>query len=339
MWRCPDALRGPKESMTKRIARIATATLVAFAACGAGAPHAEHFPVRVVKIMVGYPPGSSADILTRIYAQKLSERFAQQFVIENRPGASGGIAAEATIRAAGDGYTLLMATVSNSIGASAHRNIKYSLTDDFAALALVAEAPNILVAQPSFGANSVTELVALAKAHPNQVLYGSAGTGSSPHLAGELFNYLSGAGLVHVPYRGVPAALVDLLGGRLAVVFATAPAVAGYIADGRLKALASTSSKRASLASDVPTMAEAGLAGYETSIWYGFLAPRGTPTAICETLADALIAINAQPDVQSQLGANGAEPLTLKLDAFAAFIRDDIKKMKVIVDYAGISLE
>lgn len=297
------------------------------------------YPSRIVKVLVGYPPGSSADILTRIYAQRLSEQFGQQFITENRPGASGGLAAEAAIHAPADGYTLLVGTVSNTIGASALKNVRYSFADDLAAIALVANAPNILVVPPSLGVGSVMELVAFAKARRQQVLYGSAGIGSSPHLAGELFNYLSGAGLVHVPYRGIPAALVDLLGGRLAAVFATAPAVAGYIADGRLKALATTTSKRAGLAPNVPTMAEAGLDGYDTAIWYGVLAPKDTPDNIRASLADALLAANARPDVQAQLAANGAEPRELKLDAFAAFIREDIKKMKVVVDYAGISLD
>ncbi len=327
------------EHMPNSTVAMVGAVLIASAVWSGTAARAEPYPTRVVKILVGFPPGSSADILSRIYAQKFSERFGQQFVTENRPGASGAIAAEAITHAEADGYTLLLGTASNSIGASALKNIRFNFGDDFAPIALVADAPNILVVQPSLGINTVKELIAFAQAHPGQVLYGSAGTGSSPHLAGELFNYLSGAGLRHVPYRGNPAALVDLLGGRLAAVFATAPTVAGYIADGRLKALAVTTSKRANLAPDVPTMAEAGLAGYDAAIWYGFLAPKGTPIDIRSSLADALVAANALPDVQSQLAANGAEPLALTLDAFAAFIRDDIKNMKVIVDYAGISLE
>jgi tripartite-type tricarboxylate transporter receptor subunit TctC len=185
----------------------------------------------------------------------------------------------------------------------------------------------------------VKDLVARAKTSPGSVLYGSAGNGSGTHLAGELFNYLTGARLVHVPYRGIPPALVDLLGGRLAAVFATAPTVAGYMADGRLKALAASTAERSRLAPDVPTMAEAGVAGYETALWYGVVAPRGTPRHIRASVADVLITANALPDVQAQLAANGAEPLGLRLDAFTAFIRDDIKRMKIVVDYAGISVE
>jgi len=185
----------------------------------------------------------------------------------------------------------------------------------------------------------VNALLARAKTSPGSVFYGSAGNGSGTHLVGELFNYLTGAKLVHVPYRGIPPALVDLLGGRLAAVFATAPTVAGYMADGRLTALAVSTAARSRLAREVPTMAEAGIAGYETALWYGVVAPKGTARDIRAAVADVLIAANALPHVQSQLAANGAEPLGLRLDAFAAFIRDDIRRMKVVVDYAGISVE
>jgi tripartite-type tricarboxylate transporter receptor subunit TctC len=290
-----------------------------------------------VKILVGFVPGSSADILARIYGQKLADRFGQQFVVDNRAGAGGSLAAEAAVHAEPDGYTLFMSTNANTFGQSALKNVKFNFGDDLDAVALVASAPSILVVNPSLRIASVKDLIARAKAGP--VFYGSAGNGSGTHLAGELFNYLSGVRLVHVPYRGIPPALVDLLGGRLAAVFATAPTVAGYMADGRLKALAASTAERSRLAPDVPTMAEAGLPGYETALWYGVVAPKGTARDIRAAVADALVAANALPDVQAQLAANGAEPLGLRLDAFAAFIRDDIKRMKVVVDYEGISVE
>jgi len=326
--------------MGDRIARLAIATLVAFACLGIPGGHAQStYPNRVVKILVGFVAGSSVDILSRIYAMKLAGRLGQQFVVDNRAGAGGSLAAEAAVHAEPDGYTLLMATNANTFGQSALKNVKFNFGDDLEAVALVASAPDILVVNPSLGISSVTELIALARAHPGGVLYGSAGNGSGTHLAGELFNYTSGVKLVHVPYRGIPPALVDLLGGRLAAVFATAPTVAGYIADGRLVALAVSTAERSRLAPDVPTMAEAGLPAYETALWYGVVAPKGTPRDIRAALADALMAANALPDVQSQLAANGAEPLALKLDAFTAFIREDMKRMKTVVDYAGIVVE
>ena len=324
--------------MADRVTRFIAAALVAIASLAAPASHAQTaYPNRVVKILVGFVPGSSADILARIYGQKLADRFGQQFVVDNRAGAGGSLAAEAAVHAEPDGYTLFMSTNANTFGQSALKNVKFNFGDDLDAVALVASAPSILVVNPSLGIASVKDLIGRAKAGP--VLYGSAGNGSGTHLAGELFNYLSGVRLVHVPYRGIPPALVDLLGGRLAAVFATAPTVAGYMTDGRLRALAVSTAERSRLAPDVPTMAEAGLPGYETALWYGVVAPKGTARDIRAALADALVAANALPDVQAQLAANGAEPLGLRLDAFAAFIRDDIKRMKVVVDYAGISVE
>jgi len=325
--------------MRLRIACLAAATLV-FASLGIPGGHAQSaYPNRAVKILVGFVPGSSADILARIYAQKLADRFGQQFVVDNRAGAGGSLAAEAAVHADPDGYTLFLSTNANTFGQSAFKNIKFNFGDDLEAVALVASAPVILVVSPSPGIASVNAMLARARANPGSVFYGSAGNGSGTHLAGELFNYLTGAGLVHVPYRGIPPALVDLLGGRLTAVFATAPTVAGYMADGRLRALAVSTAVRSRLAPDVPTMAEAGIAGYETALWYGFVAPRGTARDIRAAVADIVIAANALPDVQSQLAANGAEPLGLRLDGFAAFVREDIKRMKVVVDYAGIAVE
>ena len=319
------------------IARFAAAALIVTVAFGVVQGHAQSYPNRVVKILVGFVPGSSVDILTRIYAQKLADRFGQQFVVDNRAGAGGSLAAEAAVRAEPDGYTLFMSTNANTFGQSALKSLKFNFVDDLDAVAQVARAPVVLVVSPALGIASVADLIARAKAVP--LFYGSAGNGSAPHLAGEMFNYLAGVRLVHVPYRGIPPALVDLLGGRLAAVFATAPTVAGYMADGRLKALAVSSAMRSRLAPDVPTMAEAGVAGYETTLWYGVVAPRGTPRDIRAAVADVLIAANALPDVQVQLAANGAEPLGLRGEAFADFIRDEIKRMKAVVDFARISVE
>jgi len=326
--------------MRGRVTCLVGAALIASAASSLPAARAQSaYPNRVVKILVGFVPGSSADILARIYGQKLTDRFGQQFVVDNRAGAGGSLAAEAAVHAEPDGYTLFMSTNANTFGQSALKNVKFNFADDLDAVALVASAPVILVVSPSLGISSVKDLVARARANPGSVLYGSAGNGSGTHLAGEMFNYMSGAKLVHVPYRGIPPALVDLLGGRLAAVFATAPTVAGYMTDGRLKALAASTAERSRLAPDVPTMAEAGIIGYETALWYGVVAPKGTPSDIRARVADALVAANDLTDVQAQLAANGAEPLSLKLGRFAAFIRDDMKRMKTVVDYAGISVE
>jgi tripartite-type tricarboxylate transporter receptor subunit TctC len=320
----------------------ATALAVGAIAMGmsAGDGHAQaDYPNKVVRIVVGFPAGSSVDILSRVYAQKLSERFGRQFIVESRPGAAGNVAAEAVSRAEADGYTLFVATVSNTIGASLLKNLKFSFADDFAGIALFASAPNVLVVNPSLGVSSVQELVALAKKRPGEVFYASSGNGSAPHMAGELFNLMTGAKLAHVPYKAIPPALVDLVAGRVSTVFATAPTVASFVKDGRLKALAVSTAKRSALMPDIPTMQEAGLAGFNTAIWYGFVAPKKTPPAILKQLADAVAAISLLPEVRTQLANNGADPLSLTLGDFDAFIGDEVKKWKEVVSYAKLSVD
>ncbi len=297
------------------------------------------YPNRIVKIVVGFPAGSSVDILTRFYAQKLGERFGQQFIVESRPGASGNIAAESVIRAEPDGYTLYIGTVSNTIGTSLLKNLKFNFAEDIAAITQIAITPNILVVNPSLGVSTVSEFVALAKSRPGEIFYASSGIGSAPHMAGELFNLMTKAGLVHAPYKSNPPALMDLLGGRIASVFSTAPTAAPYIKDGRLKGLAVTSAKRTSVVPDIPTMDEAGLKGYDTAIWFGVFAPKGTPQPVLQALATALADINAMPDMVAHLANNGAEPFTLPLDAFTAYVRAEAKKWKEVIETAKISAE
>lgn len=298
-----------------------------------------NYPNRPVKIEVGYPAGSSADLLARIYTEKLSEQLNQAFVVDNRPGASGTLAALNVARAPGDGYTLLLTVLADAIEASAFKDLNYRFLEDFTPIAALAGAPIILVVSPDLGVNSVAELIALAKQKPGELLYGSAGIASTPHLAGELFNYMTGSKLVHVPYKGIPAALTDLLGGRIQAVFATAPTVAGFVKDGRLKALANTSAKRSKMLPDVPTMAESGLNNYDVIIWYGLLAPNGTPAAVRARLADIVSRANTQSAVQKQLEDSGAEALSLTLDDFGAFMKRETQKWKTIVNYANISMQ
>lgn len=316
---------------------LVAALVVAGAITGAYAQ--QTYPSRVVKIAAGYPGGSSADILARIYTQRLSERFGRPFIVENRPGASGTLAAASVAHASADGYTLLLTVLADAIEASAFKNLSYNFVEDFAPVAALAGAPVILVVRPDLGVSSISDLVALAKRRPREIFYGAPGVGSTPHMAGELFNYLTGCKLVHVPYKGIPEALVDLLGGQIQAVFATAPTVAGYVRDGRVKALANTSAKRSPMLPDVPTMAEEGLTGYDVIIWYGIVAPKGTPEAIRAALADAISAANAQPDVRTELDNDGAEPMSLTLDAFGAFMKAETKKWKTIVNYAGVTMQ
>ena len=296
------------------------------------------YPNRVVRIVCGFPAGTSADIIARIYAQKLSEKTGQQFIVENRTGASGNLAAEAVARAEPDGYTLLLGTAANTISANAFKKLPFDFDKDFAPIAAVASAPIILVVSEGTGVTSVEGLIKLAKEKPGEVFFGSAGVGTVPHLSGELFNLMTGIKLAHVPYRGNAQGLLDLVSGRLTAVFAPAPTLAAFVKDARVTALATTSTKRSSKMPDLPTLAESGLAGFDTAIWYGFLAPKGTPPAILKLIADGLVEAGGAAEIKTQLSNNAADPLSVTLDAFGSFIRADIKKWQKAVEFAGISM-
>ena len=320
--------------MTKWSAALAL--LIVQALLGAATVQAQtNYPSRPVRVLCGFPAGTSADIMARIFAQKLSEKFGQQFIVENRLGASGNLAAEVAARAEPDGYTLLLGTVANSISVSALKNLTHDFGRDFAPIATVSVAPNILVVSDGIGVASIAEFLKFTKGR-SDLFFGSAGVGTAPHLSGELFNMMTGAKLTHVPYRGNSQGLIDLVSGRLHAVFAPAPTLAAFVSDQRVKALAVTSAKRSSQYPDLPTLAESGLPGFDTSIWYGFLAPKGTPPQILKVLADALVEAGNSDDVKTQLARNGAEPLSITLDQFGTFIADDIAKWRKVVDFAQI---
>lgn len=293
------------------------------------------YPSRPVRVICGFPAGTSADIMARIFAQKLSEKYGQQFVVENRLGASGNLAADSVARADADGYTLLLGTVANSISASALKNLSHDFGSDFAPIAVVSSAPNILVVSEVTGVTSVQGLVKLAKER-SDLLFGSAGVGTAPHLSGELFNMMTGAKLTHVPYRGNSQGLVDLVSGRLHAIFAPAPTLAAFVQDKRVKALAVTSVKRSAQYPELPTLAESGLPGFDTAIWYGFLAPKGTSPQLLKLLADGLVEAGESAGIKTQLVRNGAEPLSITLDKFDAFIAEDIVKWRKVVEFANI---
>ena len=299
----------------------------------------EPWPAKPVRVLVGFPAGTSSDIVARIYAQRLGEQFGRQFVIDNRVGFSSNLAADAVAKAAPDGYTVLLATVANTIGASIFRKLGFDIANDFTPVAIVASAPNILVVSPRLGVATVAEFIAMARRDVDRLDFGSAGSGTAPHLSGELFNMMTGARLVHVPYKGNSQGLVDLAEGRLAAIFAPAPTVASFLKEGRVKALATTGSQRSVLVPDLPTIAESGLAGFDTSIWYGFLAPRGTPTSIVRSMAAVLLQANERPEVRNALAASGAEPFTRGPDEAARFVRDDVRKWAPVVEFARLSAD
>ena len=297
------------------------------------------YPTRPVKIICGFPAGTSLDIVTRIYAQKLEERLGQTFVVENRGGASGNLATEAVMRSEADGYTLLSAGITQAISMSLFKKVNFDILKDFEPIGFLGSAPNILVVNVGLGVKSVPELVALAKSRPGELTYGTAGVGTAPHMSGELFNLMTGAKLAHVPYRGTNQAIIDLIGGRLSLMFSPAPTIVPHLKDPNLKFLATTSARRSSLVPDLPPLAEAGLPGFDTSLWYAMWAPKGTPQAIVKAINTALVRATETDDVKRQLAVNGADPMTASAEEFEAYVREEVKKWAKVVEFSGIKLD
>ncbi len=297
------------------------------------------YPSKPVKVLVGFTPGSAADIVARIVAQKLGADFGQPFVIENRPGAGSSIAAEAAVRSPPDGYTLLMGSVANTINATLAKDLPFEFDRDLVPIVAVASVPNLLVVNPSVPARSVQELIAIGRANPGDLLFGSSGKGTSPHLSGELFGLMAGLKLVHVPYKGSPQAVADLLAGRVSVMFSPASTVLPHVRAGTLRALASSGAYRSSAAPDLPTIAESGLPGFETSVWLGLLAPAATPHEIVERLNEDTVQALGGADVKAQLVAQGIDPMGGTPQQFAAYIRQETEKWARVVQAAGARLD
>lgn len=297
------------------------------------------YPSKPVKIVVGFPAASSADVTARILARKLSDNFGQQFLVENRPGAGSNIATEAVVRATADGYTLLMGTVANTINASLAKNLTFNFATDLAPIALVSSVPNILVVHPSLGVSTVPELIALAKSKPEKILYASSGNGTSPHLSGELFNLMAGVKLTHVPYKGSSQAMADLLAGRVPVMFSPASTALPHIQEGTLKALAASGAQRAGILPKLPTLSESGLTGYDTAVWFGLLAPVATPKDIVERLSVAVNQALAAADVKSQFAAQGIDPLGGTRADFARYIDRETGKWAKLIRDSGAKMD
>jgi tripartite-type tricarboxylate transporter receptor subunit TctC len=303
----------------------------------ARAARAQVYPTRPVKLIVGFGPASAADVTARILAQRLDQTMGQRFVIENRPGAASSLGAEYVVRAPKDGYTLLLATVANAVNATLSHDVNFDFAKDLAPIALVATLPNILVVHPSLGVKSVQELVALAKSKPGQLSFGSAGVGTSTHLAAELFNMMAGVKIVHIPYQGSPQAVTDLLAGRVAIMFSPISTALPHVAEGKLVALATTQLQRASAAPDLPTMAELGFKDFDCGIWFGLMAPAGTPPEIINTLNRAANDALASDQVRAALGRQGIDALGGSPEKFANYIGTEIKKWADVAAAAGLA--
>ncbi len=294
------------------------------------------YPSRPVRIVVGFGPGSAADLTARVVAQRLSRTMGQQFVVENKPGGGSTVAADQVVRGAKDGYTLFMGTVANVINGVMQPNLAFDFSRDLAPIVYATSSPNILVVHPSTGVKDVKELIGLLKAKPEQVFYGSSGVGTSPHLSGELFNMMAGTKMVHVPYSGSAQAVTDLLAGRTQVMFSPASTVLQYVESGQLKALASSERTRASAAPDLPTVAEAGLPGFDTSVWFGFMGPTGLSREVIEKLSRAIGEALGNDEVTKPLHAAGLDIKGGTPEEFGTFIVGETKKWNGVVTAAGL---
>jgi tripartite-type tricarboxylate transporter receptor subunit TctC len=311
----------------------------------AGAPfasatrlRAQAYPSRPSRLVVGYAPGGGNDILARLIAQWLAERLGAPFVVENRPGAATNIATEAVVNAPHDGYTLLLVSPGAAINATLYRTLSYNFLRDIAPVCGLASVPNVMVVAPSFPAKTVPEFIAHAKANPNTINMASPGTGSSNHVSGELFRMMTGASMVHVPYRGAGPALTDLLGGRVQVMFATMPASLGYIQAGTLRPLGVTTTERSDALPNVPTISEF-VPGYEASQWYGIGAPKDAPQEIIATLNREINAALADPKMKARITELGGTPLGGPPEAFGKLIADETEKWAKVVAFSGLKPE
>ena len=290
------------------------------------------YPTRPIHLVVPSSAGAGVtDIMARLVGRHLSARIGQQIVIDNRPGASGILGSEVVSRAAPDGYTLLIANVSLVVNPFLYPKMPYDPLTDFMPVTMVNSAPLLLVVHPSIAAKSVTELIGYAKSHPGQLNYGSGGLGSTPYLAAELFKSLSGIDVLHVPYKGGAPALSDLVGGQLSFMIENMPGTMPYVIAGNLRALAITSPQRSPLAPELPTMAEAGVPGYEMSGWNGIFAVKGTPPQIVERLYSEMARILRAPEVRRELAALGAEPVGDTPDQFGSFLKADMSRWGKII--------
>ena len=311
-------------------------SLVLSAAVAVAQGRAGDFPSQPLRLIIGFPPGSAADITARLVGAAMSDTLGQQVVIESRPGAGSSIAAEFVARAPADGYTLYMGTSSNVTNAAINPNPRFDFGKDLAPVTPLTTLPLILAVHPSLGVSSVEELIAVARSKPGELTYASVGPGTTPHLATELFSVRAKIKLVHVPYQGSPPAVTDLLAARVSMMLGVASTIMPHVEAGRLKALASSSAKRSHAAPNVPTMAEAGLPDFEAGVWFGLMAPAGTPRPVIEKLSAAANAALASDDVVAKLRAQTFEPMGGSPEEFARFIARETVKWTAAAEAAGL---
>lgn len=304
------------------------------------AQSAQTFPSKPIKMVVTFPPGGAPDILARIISEKINPAWAQSVIIENKPGAGGNIGAEAVARSPADGYTLVMGTVgTHSINGSLYAKMPYDMVKDFSPVTLVASTPNLLVVNNTVPARNVAELIALAKAKPSALMYGSPGIGTSVHVSGELFASMTGTKLTHVPYKGRAMAIPDLLGGQIQLMFDNMPSALPVVKEGKLRAIGVTSATRSPSAPDIPTLAEQGLDGFEATSWFAVFAPANTPKDVTAKMHSEIARIFKLPDVQLRLKTLGLDAILGGPDELAAYQRIEIAKWNKVVKDSGAKAE
>ena len=323
-----------------RRAALALLTLAAAACAVPLAVQAQAWPSKPVRLIVPYPPGGGNDNLARIFAQKLGERLGQPFVVDNRPGAGTLIGSEAAAKAPGDGYTLLLSSiVTHALAPALYPKVPYDPLNDFVPVTTLAVAPTVLVVNKDFPAQSVTELIALAKASPGKYTFASGGNGTTPHISGEIFESMTGADFLHVPYKGGGPALADLIGGQVNMMFDTAASAMPHVRSGKLRALAIATPKRHPDFPDLPTFAEQKLPDYSINSWYSLHAPAGTPREIVMRLHAEVQAALRSPDVADRLKTLNADPGGMPPEEFGAFVKSELERYGNVIRKAGIKLE
>jgi tripartite-type tricarboxylate transporter receptor subunit TctC len=318
---------------------VAGAIIAGVVLAGAVMPASAAWPERPVRWIVPYPPGGATDIVARLIGAKLAVAFGQQVVVDNRPGAGGHVGSDAVAKSPPDGYTMLFAGVAHAISATAYEKLPYDLHKDLVSVVLLNRLPNVMVVWPQLPARSVQEFIALAKAEPGKLNFASSGNGTSVHLSGELFKFMSGIDMVHVPYRGAAPAIQDLTGGRVQVMFDNIPSAIGHVRAGTLRALAVTTATRSPALPELPTVAESGVPGYEAYSWFSIMVPAGTPTAAVQRINADTNAVLALPDLRERLLELGATPAGGTPEACAQFLDQEIEKWGKVVRAAHVTID
>jgi len=325
--------------MPRAILHVVLLAVLGLVAPPLGRAGAQDYPTRPIHVIVPFSTGGPSDILSRLIGAKLTEAWGQPVIVDSRAGAGGIIGTELAVKAAPDGYTLVLDNLADAISVGLYPKLPYDLVRDLRPVSLIANSPFLLVVHPSVPVHSVVELIALARAKPGSLAFASAGVGTPSHMSGELLKWMAHIDLTHVPYKGQAPATADVLAGQVPLMFTNPLNGLAFVRDGRLRALAVSTSHRIAAAPDVPTVAEAGVPGFDVGIWFGFQAPAKTPDWIVRKLADQIRKILEAPDVRAQLAAQGAEPLPEGPDAFAARIRADIDKWSALIKAAGLHPE